>query len=117
MPGSNGFEVCRQIRESRDLAKALMRRPKESVMQLSVEVNRQEGKCVFLCRGGPLLGEASDYLFHLLTRSHRKDVILDLAASHYLDRAGLHIRRHGISHLYALQMPALRMPLTADVVS
>ncbi len=66
-------------------------------MQLSVEVNRQEGKCVFLCRGGPLLGEASDYLSHLLTRSHRKDVILDLAASHYLDRFGLHIRRHGIS--------------------
>jgi hypothetical protein len=65
----------------------------------------------------PLLGEASDYLSHLLTRSHRKDVILDLAASHYLDRAGLHIRRHGISadHLYALQNA--RFADAADIVS
>lgn len=58
-------------------------------MQLSVEVKRQEGKCVFLCRGGLLQGEASDYLFHLLTRSHSKDVILDLAALTTFDWAGL----------------------------
>ena len=58
-------------------------------MQLSVEVKRQEGKAVFLCRGSLLQGEASDYLFHLLTRSHRQDVILDLAALTTFDRAGL----------------------------
>lgn len=58
-------------------------------MQLSVEVKRQEGKCVFLCRGSLLQGEASDYLFNLLTRSHRQDVILDLAALNTFDRAGL----------------------------
>lgn len=58
-------------------------------MQLSVEVKRQEGKSVFLCRGSLLQGEASDYLFNLLTRSHRQDVILDLAALTTFDRAGL----------------------------
>jgi anti-anti-sigma regulatory factor len=58
-------------------------------MQLSVEVKRQKGKCVFLCRGSLMQGDASDYLFHLLTRSHRQDVILDLAALSTFDRAGL----------------------------
>lgn len=58
-------------------------------MQLSVEVKRQEGKCVFLGRGGVLQGESSDYLFHLLTRSHLKDVILDLSGLTTFDRAGL----------------------------
>lgn len=106
-------------------------------MQLSVEVKRQEGKCIFLCRGGLLQGEASDYLFHLLTRSHRKDVILDLTALTTFDRGGLqavmlssnflaahrrrlflrhapsnlleHIRRHGVSidDLYALPNTSL----------
>jgi anti-anti-sigma regulatory factor len=106
-------------------------------MQLSVEVKRQEGKSVFLCRGGLLQGQTSDYLFHLLTRSHCKDVILDLAALTTFDRAGLqpvmlgsnflaanrrrlflrhapsnlleHIRHHVVSidDLYALQNASL----------
>lgn len=58
-------------------------------MQLSVEVKRQRGVCIFSCRGSLLQGEASDYLLHLMTRSNRNDVILDLAALAAFDRAGL----------------------------
>ena len=58
-------------------------------MRLSVEVKRQQGMYIFSCRGSLLQGEASDYLFHLLTRSNHQDVILDLAALTTFDRAGL----------------------------
>jgi len=58
-------------------------------MRLSVEVKRQKGISVFLCRGCLLQGETSDYLFNLLTRSNRHDVILDLASLTTFDRAGL----------------------------
>jgi anti-anti-sigma regulatory factor len=58
-------------------------------MQLSVKVKRQKGIDVFFCRGCLLQGGASDYLFHLLTRSNRRDVILDLAALTTFDQSGL----------------------------
>ena len=59
-------------------------------MQLRVEVKRQQGMYIFSCRGSLLQGEASDYLFHLLTRSNHQDVILDLAALTSFDQAGVH---------------------------
>ena len=59
-------------------------------MRLSVEVKRQQGMYIFSCRGSLLQGEASDYLFHLLTRSNHQDVILDLAALTSFDQAGVH---------------------------
>ena len=59
-------------------------------MRLSVEVKRQQGMYIFSCRVSLLQGEASDYLFHLLTRSNHRDVILDLSALTSFDQAGVH---------------------------
>lgn len=58
-------------------------------MQLSVEVKRQEGRDVLFCRGRLLQGQASEYLFQLLTRSTRHDVVVDLEELLTCDEAGL----------------------------
>lgn len=60
-------------------------------MQLSVEVKRQSGASVYVCRGKLVHGTASDYLFDLLTRSHDQDVIVDLAEVAAFDEAGLRV--------------------------
>lgn len=58
-------------------------------MQLSVEVQRQNGTNVFVCRGSLVQGQSSDYLLDLITRSTRRDIILDLAEVVELDGVGL----------------------------
>lgn len=58
-------------------------------MQLSVEVKRQQGRDVLFCRGRLLQGQASEYLFQLLTRSTRHDVVVDLEELLTCDEAGL----------------------------
>lgn len=58
-------------------------------MQLSVEVKRQGGREVLCCRGRLLQGQASEYLFNLLTRSTRQDVVVDLEELLTCDEAGL----------------------------
>lgn len=58
-------------------------------MQLSVEVKRQSGSTVYLCRGKLVRGAASEYLFDLLTRSSDQDVIVDFAEVTSFDGDGL----------------------------
>jgi anti-anti-sigma regulatory factor len=58
-------------------------------MQLSIEVKRQRGASVYICRGQLLRGVATEYLFDLLTRSHEQDVIVDLAEVTAFDEDGL----------------------------
>ena len=58
-------------------------------MRLSVEVKRQDGRNVYVCRGKLVEGSASEYLFDLLTRSQERDVILDVADVTAIDEAGL----------------------------
>lgn len=58
-------------------------------MRLSVEVKRQDRQIVYICRGSLVRGQASDYLFHLLTRSCCDDVVVDLAQIRDFDAVGL----------------------------
>lgn len=58
-------------------------------MELSVEVIRQDGRTVYFCRGSLVQGLASDYLFHLLTRSCTDNIVIDLADVSDFDAVGL----------------------------
>lgn len=62
-------------------------------MRLSVEVKRQDRQIVYICRGSLVRGQASDYLFHLLTRSCYDDVVVDLAQITDFDAVGLQTLR------------------------
>lgn len=58
-------------------------------MRLSVEVKRQDRQILYICRGSLVRGQASDYLFHLLTRSCCDDIVVDLAQVRDFDAVGL----------------------------
>jgi anti-anti-sigma regulatory factor len=58
-------------------------------MYLSVEVKRQSGSNMYICRGKLLEGTEADYLFDLLTRSQHQDVIVDIGEVTAFDEAGL----------------------------
>ena len=58
-------------------------------MQLSVEVKREDGEILYFCRGYLVQGQATDYLFDLLTRSGCENVILDLEGIREFDLVGL----------------------------
>jgi anti-anti-sigma regulatory factor len=111
-------------------------------MHLSVEVKRQSGRNVYVCRGKLVEESASEYLFDLLTRSQDRDVIVDVADVTGIDEAGLraialscqfltcsgtrvflrhapsnlleHLRKHGAP---VLEWPAVRAATLAAGVS
>lgn len=58
-------------------------------MQLSVKVSKTDGTPRFACRGKLLRGEESDYLFELVTRPDRGDVVLDLEELSSFDQEAL----------------------------
>jgi len=58
-------------------------------MQLSVDIQHQHGKTVYFCRGSLVQGQASDYLFDLVTRSGCDNIVLDLAGIRQFDAVGL----------------------------
>lgn len=62
-------------------------------MELCVEVKRKDGEILYFCRGSLVRGQASDYLFHLLTRSCCDDVVVDLAQIRDFDAVGLQTLR------------------------
>lgn len=62
-------------------------------MRLSVEVKRQDRQIVYICRGSLVRGQASDYLFHLLTRSCCDNIVVDLAQIRDFDAVGLQTLR------------------------
>jgi anti-anti-sigma regulatory factor len=58
-------------------------------MELSVEVSALEEIPVFVCRGKVVHGPELDYLFSLMTRPDRRDLVLDLQAVTTVDEAGM----------------------------
>jgi anti-anti-sigma regulatory factor len=60
-------------------------------MQLSVEVSKFHKDTLFVCEGEIVRGAEADYLFELLTRVDRNDVVLDLQAIRNIDQEGLRI--------------------------
>jgi len=58
-------------------------------MELSVEVSGVEEMPVFICRGKVVHGPELDYLFSLMTRPDRRDLVLDLQAVTAVDEAGM----------------------------
>ena len=60
-------------------------------MELSIEVNRWKDATVLTCRGMIVHGQASDYLFSVVTRPDRRDVILDMQDVTAVDEAGIFV--------------------------
>jgi anti-anti-sigma regulatory factor len=60
-------------------------------MELSIEVNRSKDATVLTCRGMIVHGQASDYLFSVVTRPDRRDVVLDMQAVTTVDEAGIFV--------------------------
>lgn len=59
-------------------------------MELSVEVaNEANSIATFICRGKLIRGEESDYLFDLVTRPDKRDVVLDLEGLDAFDKEGI----------------------------
>lgn len=58
-------------------------------MELSIEVNCCKDATVVTCRGMIVLGQASDYLFAVVTRPGRGDVVLDMQGVTKVDEAGI----------------------------
>lgn len=85
-------------------------------MQLSVEVRREEGRDVVFCRGRLLHGEASEYLFQLLTRSTSHDVIVDLEELSTCDEAGLQAFALSSAFLASCQRKLLILHASDDML-
>jgi anti-anti-sigma regulatory factor len=60
-------------------------------MELSIEVKRWKHATVLTCRGMIVQGQASDYLFDLVTRPDRRDVVLDMQSVTKVDEAGIFV--------------------------
>ena|SRR6516164_1106895 len=60
-------------------------------MELSIEVNRCKDATVLTCRGMIVHGQAADYLFSVVTRPDRRDVILDMEDVTTVDEAGIFV--------------------------
>ena len=60
-------------------------------MELSIEVNRGKDATVLTCRGMIVHGQAADYLFSVVTRPDRHDVILDMQDVTTVDEAGIFV--------------------------
>lgn len=59
-------------------------------MELSVEVvNEANSTPTFICRGKLIRGQESDYLFDLVTRPDKRDVVLDVEGLDAFDKDGL----------------------------
>jgi len=59
-------------------------------MDLSVEVvNEANSTPTFICRGKLIRGQESDYLFDLVTRPDKRDVVLDVEGLDAFDKDGL----------------------------
>jgi anti-anti-sigma regulatory factor len=60
-------------------------------MELSIEVNRSKDATILTCRGMIVHGQASDYLFSVVTRPDRCDVVLDMQGVTTVDEAGVFV--------------------------
>ena len=60
-------------------------------MQLSIEVNGGKDATVLTCKGMIVHGQASDYLFSVVTRPDRRDVVLDMQGVTEVDEAGIFV--------------------------
>jgi anti-anti-sigma regulatory factor len=60
-------------------------------MELSIEVNHDKDATVLTCRGVIVHGRASDYLFAVVTRPSRRDVVLDMEGVTKVDEAGIFV--------------------------
>jgi anti-anti-sigma regulatory factor len=58
---------------------------------LSVDLKVLRNGCLLVCRGDVLGAKEADYLFNLLTREDKGDVILDLAAVNSVGDEGLSV--------------------------
>lgn len=58
---------------------------------LSVNLRRQGVDSLLICQGDAVGGKESDYLFHVLTREDKGDVILDLQGVKSFDNEGLSV--------------------------
>lgn len=47
---------------------------------LSINLQKRGGDTLLICQGDVVGGKESDYLFHVMTREDKGDVILDLGA-------------------------------------
>ena len=60
-------------------------------MELSIEVKRRKDATILTCRGMIVHGQASDYLFAVVTRPDRRDVVLDMQEVTKVDEAGIFV--------------------------
>ena len=58
---------------------------------LSVDLKVSKNAVLLVCRGEVVGGREADYLFNLITRDHRGDVILDFAGVTKVDREGVSV--------------------------
>ena len=85
-------------------------------MRLSVKVETGSEDTVFVCRGEISKFEASDYLFNLITRPGRNNVVLDFAGVTGIDEHGLTVLVWGRKILLAAKRKLLLRSASGEVL-
>lgn len=85
-------------------------------MRLSVKVETGSEDTVFVCRGEISKFEASDYLFNLITRPGRNNVVLDFAGVTGIDEHGLAVLAWGRKILLAARRKLLLRIASGEVL-